>query len=114
MKTAQPKRTDDTGVPRQYFHPAPNPMFSEEQRAATLFVRYKEAVPCAVSGRRSKHHWTSQVRFKAARPGPGDFVLKFGKWIKAGTPVLRDCIMQPDMKEFARKVRAARRSNAKE
>lgn len=86
-------------------------MFSEVQRACTLFVRYKTAVPCAVTGRRSKHHWTSQARFKAARPGPGDFTLKFGKWLPAGTPVLRDCIMQPDMKEFMRKVRAARKSN---
>lgn len=87
-------------------------MFSEAQRACTLFVRYKTAVPCAVTGRRSKHHWTSQARFKAARQGPGDFTLKFGEWLPAGTPVLRDCIMQPDMKEFMRKVRAARKSNA--
>lgn len=104
------KRTDDAGVERQYFHPAPNPMFSEEERAATLFVRYKEAVPCAVTGRRTKHHWTSQVRFKAARMEPGQYALRFGKWLKAGTPVLRDCIMQPDMAEFMRKLRAARKS----
>ena len=105
LSTALPG--NDTGVERQYFHPAPNPMFSEMQRAVTLFVRYKEAVPCAVTGRRTKHHWTSQVRFKAARVETGQFSLRFGKWLPAGTPVLRDCIMQHDVAEFMRKVRVA-------
>lgn len=106
---AKTKRTDDSGVARQYFQPKPNPMFSEEQRLATLFVRYEEAVPCAVTGKLRKTHWTCQVRFKAAAMEPGQFTLRFGKWLKAGTPVLRDCVLQPDMAEFLRKVRAAQR-----
>lgn len=111
----KPKRTDDSGVERQYFHPKPNPMFTEAQRQATLFVRYKESVPCAISGRMSKHHWTCQVRFKAARMEPGQFQLQFGrKWLKAGTPVLRECILQPDMAEFGRMVRRAIRRQKKE
>lgn len=83
-------------------------MFSEAQRACTLFVCYKTAVPCAVTGKRSKHHWTSQARFKAANPQSCYGVLKFGKWLPAGTPVLRNIIMHADMKEFMRKVRVNR------
>jgi hypothetical protein len=111
--TKKPKRTDDTGVPRQYIEPAPNPMFTEEQRLSILFVRYKESVPCAHTGRMSKTLWTCRVRFKSARPEPGQFALAFSKWRKAGTPVLRDCVLQADMEEFARLIRRARREAKK-
>lgn len=105
------KRTSDAGVARRYFEPKPNPMFSEAQRVCTLFVQYEESVPCALCGRMSKYHWTCHARFKAVELGPLTFTLNFGrKWFEAGKPVCRGHVMQPDMREFMRKVRAARKA----
>jgi hypothetical protein len=41
----------------------PNPMFSEEMTRSVVFLRYTQAVPCAVCGKRSKHHWTMVLSF---------------------------------------------------
>jgi hypothetical protein len=43
----------------------PNPLFEEWQRELVRFLRFNRAVPCAECGRRSKHHWTQVVSFKA-------------------------------------------------
>lgn len=101
MKKKAPRRTDDTGVLRQYFPPAPNPMFSPLQHLMTRFVRYQESVPCACCGRMSKHHWTSLVRFKAIRLD-SFWVEKRAPWIPAGKPVCRAHPMQMDWRAAER------------
>lgn len=98
------------GVRRQYFEPAPNPMFSELQRASLLFVRYETAVPCGECGKKSKRHWTCHVRFKAADEAKSQFTLRFGPWLKEGTPVCRAHPLQVDEKAFLVKVRKAQRA----
>jgi hypothetical protein len=96
------------GVRRKYFEAAPNPMFSEIERASILFVRYETAVPCGECGRKSRHHWTCYVRFKAANPRKGCFTLPFGSWLKEGTPVCRAHPLKVDEEAFVAKVRKAR------
>lgn len=108
MKTA-PIHKDDKDVLRKYFEAAPTKAFSELTRACIRFVRYKEKVPCAVCDKQSKKHWTCVVRFKAANFDDQPFVLKLRGWFKAGTPVCEAHPMQPDEKEFLRKVRGAQR-----
>lgn len=103
-------RVDDIGVLRKYNDPAPNPMFSEVQRACIRFVRYKEKVPCALCGKQSKKHWTGVVRFKSANLDDNHFEVKLRRnWFKAGQPVCEDHPLQPDEREFMQKVRAAHR-----
>jgi hypothetical protein len=43
----------------------PNPMFTEEQRAAIRFLRYNRTVPCAECGKRRKGMWTMLCAFRA-------------------------------------------------
>lgn len=101
------KRTDDTGVLRQYIKAKENPMFDQITHDCMRFVRYEEAVPCALCGRQSKHHWTCIVRFKTADIEKGFFTLQMSlRWFPAGKPVCRAHIMQPDRAEYIRRARA--------
>lgn len=103
-------RPNDKGVLRKYFEAKPNKMFSELTTACIRFVRYADKVPCAVCGKQSKKHWTCVMRFKAADINDHPFMLKLKpNYFATGTPVCEDHPMQPDEKEFLRKVRAAQR-----
>lgn len=42
----------------QCFAAKPNPLWPEEIRQATFFLRYSQAVPCQECGTRSRYHWT--------------------------------------------------------
>lgn len=59
----------------------------------------------------AKKHWTGVVRFKAANMNEQVFVLKFGPgWLPAGAPVCDDHPLQPDEREFMRKVWSAQKN----
>lgn len=102
------ERTDDTGVKRMYNEAAPNPMFSEIQRLAVLFVHYEEPVPCKLCGKQRKKHWTCRVRFKA-----GEFTLAMSRWFPAGTPVCSDHPTAPDENAMRKLIRKVVRENGK-
>jgi hypothetical protein len=103
-------RKDDKGVLRKYYDAKPNPLWSELTTACLRFVRYKEKVPCALCGKQRKEHWTCVVRFKASDLEKCMFEVKLDpRWFAAGSPVCEDHPLQPDEREFLRKVRAAQR-----
>lgn len=107
---AKPAPDLHPGISRTYMPARKNPMFSELQRLGILFVRYKTAVPCALCGRRSRHHWTSWVRFHAADISKCFIRLEFGrKWFPRGAPVCRAHILELDEAAMRRLVREVRK-----
>jgi hypothetical protein len=69
------KPRDDRAVNMQeltvlvtFSNPKPNPMFTEEQHKATLFLRFSKPVPCAQCGRRRKLMWTQRWSFFVMLP----------------------------------------------
>lgn len=80
----------------QYFDPMPNPMFPDWLTGLIAFARYPEAVPCALCGRRTRHHWTMKVPFTAVDVKAGQFQVPEGKTVfRQGSPVCRDHLMVP-------------------
>ena len=55
---------------------APNPAFTDEQRAWVRFLRYSRKVPCAECGKRRRILWTMLCEFRAPTLRPGDFVVR--------------------------------------
>ena len=49
----------------QILEAKPNPMFTEEQRAAVRFLRFNQTVPCAECGKKRKVMWTMLCEFYA-------------------------------------------------
>jgi hypothetical protein len=88
----------------EIFEAKPNHMFSEAQRQITKFLRFRESVPCAHCGKKSRWHWTQTVPFKAAEFG--GFSLKMGRLLEANSPVCRAHILEPsyipELQEVAR------------
>lgn len=90
MKTPQP----------QIFYPKRNPMFTEFQTMITVFLRYPTAVPCAHCGRKSKHHWSQRVYFRASSTmedkAPA-FTIQGGALLPGGSPVCRSHVLMPEV-----------------
>jgi hypothetical protein len=47
----------------------PNPLFTEQQRAAVRFLIYNKSVPCAECGKKLRKHWTMICEFMAHSMG---------------------------------------------
>ena len=100
-KPTQPQPGEDTAVDLQEltvlidFLPAkPNPLFTEQQRRATSFIRYSKPVPCAECGRRRKLMWTQRWSFRVMEMS---FVVlqPSAKVHLPGTPVCTSHILAP-------------------
>jgi hypothetical protein len=81
----------------QILEAKPNPMFTEEQRAAVRFLRFNQTVPCAECGHRRKVMWTMLCEFYAhsLSAPPGLPVLGKGKKHAPLTPVCGDHPLGP-------------------
>lgn len=74
--------------------PAPNSLFSEQQRSLTKFIKYRKPVPCIHCGKKRKNHWTQLVFFSVVEDS--GYVLKPSKEeYPPLSPVCRDHILQP-------------------
>jgi len=85
----------DNVIQVQILEAKPNPMFTEWQRAMTRFLRYSRAVPCAECGRRSRHHWTQLVSFKAHNLSGPSFMLHSTGSVKIHAPLTPVCGSHP-------------------
>ena len=92
----------------QILEAKPNPMFTEEQRAAVRFLRFNQTVPCAECGKRRKVMWTMLCEFHAhSLSGPGLYLPKTtAKKHAPLTPVCGDHPLGPAWPEDETKTEA--------
>ena len=72
----------------------PNPMFSEEQRAAVRFLRFNQTVACRECGKRRKVMWTMLCEFYVHSMGQYS-VTESGKKHKPLDEVCGDHLLAP-------------------
>jgi len=76
----------------------PNKVFPDWMTVRIRFLRYRVAVACASCGRKSKHHYTLLMSFKAAHFGKHQFKLVCEPQVHLPlTPVCRDHPLEPMM-----------------
>lgn len=87
----------------QILEAKPNPMFTEEQRAAVRFLCFNRTVPCAECGKRRKIMWTMLCEFYACDFNTlGCITSKSGKKHAPLTAVCDDHPLRPAWSEKGR------------
>lgn len=104
---AEPTLPVPTPVQVEMLSAAPNALFTEEQRACVLFLRFSAAVPCGACGKRSRHHWTMRVSFQA-QAMPGLVCVPLGPPLLPLAPVCRDHPLASAALPPTRRARASR------
>lgn len=103
--------SDDKKITVQVFDAKPNKMFPDWLTERTKFLRFSEAVPCALCGKKRKTHWTLACRFRACKVEDQMFVVKMDKRVfQPGNQVCRDHLLEPVFDKPKRKRKKKRKT----